>query len=486
MTNLNDTVAGDCALCRKEASGTPSCILTASSRRGSTDRLVPCKVLPTDYGASQTWCDFESGDLCGWTQRDLNDSYTWRPHSGSTPSRVVGTGPLFDHTFGPGQQGELTDVNSEVLRADDGDWVTMERRRSEGAGEAGDPREDLLTNGIVRHDSHLRKTRVTRPGIEPCSPWWEASGLTARPPWPQLGSRTLAADSLTFPNNERNITMVKMSYTRCSCHRLDIDFLLLRILNEFLEELLKSFVRAPVRLPPRRTGFNSRVGSLLDIRMWKSQRTMSLVGGFTRGYSVSPAFSFRRCSILTSITLISSQNLAVESLQNVFTHSLSCDDCQNLVVSTVHVAKKNNSASGLLGSWPLPSYGIRALHHTPSTDNHPSHPPIACPSGGLGISNQSQDNISYPTLVDLCFTAFGVGPLVFVRGSMNTEAYCNILDNEMLPTLWRFYGMDPCYFHDDNARSHVSRATMQWYADNNVCRLDWPAQSPDLNPIEHL
>ncbi|KAJ8885660.1 hypothetical protein PR048_011858 [Dryococelus australis] len=69
---------------------------------------------------------------------------------------------------------------------------------------------------------------------------------------------------------------------------------------------------------------------------------------------------------------------------------------------------------------------------------------------------------------------------------MNTEAYCNILDNEMLPTLWRFCGMDQCYFQDDNPRCHVSRATMQWYADNNVRRLDWPAQSPDLNPIELL
>ncbi|KAJ8888509.1 hypothetical protein PR048_008000 [Dryococelus australis] len=44
-----------------------------------------------------------------------------------------------------------------------------------------------------------------------------------------------------------------------------------------------------------------------------------------------------------------------------------------------------------------------------------------------------------------CFTTFGVGSLVFVHGSLNTEAYCNILDNEMLPTLWFFYGMDPCY-----------------------------------------
>ncbi|KAJ8865724.1 hypothetical protein PR048_033245 [Dryococelus australis] len=46
--------------------------------------------------------------------------------------------------------------------------------------------------------------------------------------------------------------------------------------------------------------------------------------------------------------------------------------------------------------------------------------------------------------------------------------------------------MDSCYFQDDDARCHVSRATMQWYADNNVRRLYWPAQSPDLDPTEDL
>ncbi|KAJ8888407.1 hypothetical protein PR048_007897 [Dryococelus australis] len=40
--------------------------------------------------------------------------------------------------------------------------VSMEQRRNERAGEMGDPRENPLTSGIVRHDSHMRK-----PGSDP-------------------------------------------------------------------------------------------------------------------------------------------------------------------------------------------------------------------------------------------------------------------------------------------------------------------------------
>ncbi|KAJ8890660.1 hypothetical protein PR048_010169 [Dryococelus australis] len=48
-------------------------------------------------------------------------------------------------------------------------------------GETGDSRENLLTSGIVRHDSRLRISGVIWPGIEPSSPLWKASSLTAQP-----------------------------------------------------------------------------------------------------------------------------------------------------------------------------------------------------------------------------------------------------------------------------------------------------------------
>ncbi|KAJ8876006.1 hypothetical protein PR048_023914 [Dryococelus australis] len=67
--------------------------------------------------------------------------------------------------------------------------------------------------------------------------------------------------------------------------------------------------------------------SLLGFRLWESCRTMPLVCGFFfRESSVSPSISFRRCSILTSIALIGSQNLAVKSHPSLFSHALLLKD----------------------------------------------------------------------------------------------------------------------------------------------------------------
>ncbi|GFV07617.1 DDE_3 domain-containing protein [Trichonephila clavipes] len=39
---------------------------------------------------------------------------------------------------------------------------------------------------------------------------------------------------------------------------------------------------------------------------------------------------------------------------------------------------------------------------------------------------------------------------------------------------------------DDNARPHRARIVEEYLKDHGLERMEWPARSPDLNPIEHL
>ncbi len=80
----------------------------------------------------------------------------------------------------------------------------------------------------------------------------------------------------------------------------------------------------------------------------------------------------------------------------------------------------------------------------------------------------------------------GVGPLCFLKSTVNAAIYQEILEHFMLPSADKLYGDADFIFQQDLAPAHTAQGTKSWFNDHGVTVLDWPANSPDLNPIENL
>jgi transposase len=86
-----------------------------------------------------------------------------------------------------------------------------------------------------------------------------------------------------------------------------------------------------------------------------------------------------------------------------------------------------------------------------------------------------------------CLGWEGVGRLAEVEGKMNAEQYVDILENNLLPSMEESgISLEDVIFQQDNDPKHTSKRAKEWMEDNNITLLDWPPQSPDLNPTEHL
>ncbi|GFV89321.1 transposable element Tcb1 transposase [Trichonephila clavipes] len=85
-----------------------------------------------------------------------------------------------------------------------------------------------------------------------------------------------------------------------------------------------------------------------------------------------------------------------------------------------------------------------------------------------------------------CMSSHGVGRLRIVSGTMKAMDYIEILQNKLLPTAKDLLGNQSWIFQDDNAPEHRAKVVQKWLEDHTVNRMNWPGQSPDLNPIESL
>lgn len=86
-----------------------------------------------------------------------------------------------------------------------------------------------------------------------------------------------------------------------------------------------------------------------------------------------------------------------------------------------------------------------------------------------------------------CITRDGPGELIKIDGIMNADKYIKILEKGLFDTVpaegfkgghWKF--------QHDNDPKHTAGDTKTWLAKCHVETIQWPPQSPDMNPIEHV
>lgn len=110
----------------------------------------------------------------------------------------------------------------------------------------------------------------------------------------------------------------------------------------------------------------------------------------------------------------------------------------------------------------------------------------------LGVNRYKQRyvvvNVKHPPSVMFwgCFCGIGGRGSLYElppKVTMNGDRYMGVLKEKLLPWM---ESLGATKFLQDGAPCHTSKKVMSFLRENNVTVMDWPGNSPDLNPIENL
>ncbi len=86
-----------------------------------------------------------------------------------------------------------------------------------------------------------------------------------------------------------------------------------------------------------------------------------------------------------------------------------------------------------------------------------------------------KSSVKFPQSVMICaaMSSAGVGPLCFLKSTVNADIYQNILEHFMLSSADQLYGEADFIFQQDLAPAHTAKGTKSWFNDHVLlCLID--------------
>lgn len=86
-----------------------------------------------------------------------------------------------------------------------------------------------------------------------------------------------------------------------------------------------------------------------------------------------------------------------------------------------------------------------------------------------------------------CITYEGVGYIVKIDNTLDQHLYKNILEEDLMRSVEEYsIERGSMIFQQDNDPKHTAASVKEWLSSQEFKVMGWPAQSPDLNPIENM